>query len=133
MTAGAEAVRDRLLLALGELVELSAEDDGTLSFDYEGCLCSARVVELAPGLEVVSMTCVLGWDVVADDGIAARSEEARRLVQFGSVQVVDRGEQVDLLLQYVFPAGGLTRVALTTMLLLVLGGAVDARELLLGS
>lgn len=129
------SVQDGVLLALGELVELSAADDGTLSFDYEGCLCSARVVELAAGLEVVSMTCVLAWDVplAGDAGTAlrARAEEARRRVQFGSVQVVDRGDQADLLLQYVFPAGGLTRVALTTMLMLVLGGASEARELLL--
>lgn len=125
------AVQDGVLLALGEMVELSADDDGSLSFEFEGCLCSTRVVELAAGLDVVSMTCVLAWDVDLSDELRARAEEARRMVQFGSVQVVDRGLQADLLLQYVFPAGGLSRVALTTMLMLVLGGASDARALIL--
>lgn len=131
--SGLEALRDGVLLALGELVELSADDDGSLSFDYEGALCAVQVLELAPGLEMVSMTCVLAWDLEQGAALAARAEEARRAVQFGSLQVVDRGAQADVLLQYVFPAGQLRREALTTMLLLVLGGAADAREAVQGS
>ncbi len=125
------AVQDQVLLALGDLVELSAADDGSLSFEYAGCLCVVRVMELAAGLEMVSMTCVLAWDLPLDDALRARAEEARRQVQFGSLQVVDRGPDADVLLQYVFPAGGLDRQALATMLVLVLAGAGDAREMLL--
>ena len=136
-----QALEDHVLLALDGLVELSADDDGSLSFEYEGVPCAVRVLALAEGLEMVSMTCVLAWDLETNPaggngdaprpGLAALAEQVRREVQFGSLQVVDRGPKSDVLLQYVFPGGGLTRVALTTMLLLVLEGAGDARALLL--
>ncbi|WP_024793261.1 hypothetical protein [Tomitella biformata] len=133
MSDAVEAVHAGVLSALAGLAgEISTTDDGSLSFVNEGCVWSVRVVELAAGLEMVSMTCVLAWDVQLDEGLRGRTDEARRLVQFGSVELVDRGEQADLLLQYVFPAGGLAPAALTTMLLLILGGAADARELALG-
>ena len=33
-----------------------------LGFEFEGALCSMRAVTLAPGLDVLSLTCVLAWD-----------------------------------------------------------------------
>ncbi|MFZ2526748.1 MAG: hypothetical protein WAX14_03700 [Rhodococcus sp. (in: high G+C Gram-positive bacteria)] len=123
-------LRERIGAALVSFVDMhapSVNGDDSFGFDYAGVPCALRVVTLSEGLDVVSLTSVLGWDLALDDGLRRRVESAADAVQFGSVHAVERGTDADVVLRYSFPATGLGDTALTTMLLLVLGGAADAR------
>lgn len=112
-------------------VDVRVDDDGSLRFDYEGALCSLGAVTLAPGLDVLSLTCVLAWDRPLKPVLHKRVAERNGALQFGSIAVIAHGKLADVVLRYTFPAGGLDDGALGTMLLLVLSGAGKARQGLL--
>ncbi|WP_019928679.1 hypothetical protein [Nocardia sp. BMG111209] len=101
---------------------------GGLGFEYDGALCSLRAVSLAPGLEVLTLTCVLAWDRPLKPQLHKRVAERNAALQFGSITVVGHEKLADVILRYTFPAAGLTDEALATMLLLVLSGAGRARH-----
>lgn len=103
-------------------------EDAGLGFEYEGALCSLRGVNLSPGLDVLTLTCVLAWDRPLKPQLTKRVAERNADLQFGSVVVVAREKLADVILRYTFPAAGLGNEALTTMLLLVLSGAGRARQ-----
>jgi hypothetical protein len=96
-------------------IDVRVDNDGSLRFDFQGALCSLSAFTLTPGLDVLSLTCVLAWD--------------RPLKPQLHKRVADK--LADVILRYTFPAAGLDDMALTTMLLLVLGGAGEARKGLL--
>lgn len=104
--------------------------DGAVSLHYGGAPCAVHVAAIADGLVMVSMTCVVGWDLPAGPGLDAGLAAAREAVQFGALRAVHRGDEADVVLQYPFPATGLDDAALRTMLTLVLGGASEARSVL---
>ncbi len=112
-------------------VDVRVDSDGSLGFEYEGALCSLRAVNLAPGLDVVSMTCVLAWDRPLKPQLHKRVAERNSNLQFGLLTVISHDKLADVILRYTFPAAGLDDQALTTMLLLVLSGAGRARQGLL--
>ncbi|NLG55266.1 MAG: hypothetical protein GX542_06410 [Rhodococcus sp.] len=126
-TTPAIALQGRVERSLAEYVDVSTADDGSLSFNYAGALCSITVVHLADGLDVVSMTCVLVWDRPASTALHKKVADRNAAVQFGSISAFGHGRLLDVVLRYAFPAAGLSDEALTTMLLLVLGGADTAR------
>jgi hypothetical protein len=107
------------------------EEDGGLGFEYEGALCSLRAVNLVPGLDVLTLTCVLAWDRPLKPQLHKRVAERNGALQFGSIAVVAHEKLADVILRYTFPAAGLDDQALATMLLLVLSGAGRARHGLL--
>lgn len=126
-------LRERVRVQLGPLVDMRSpaaptNGDDALGFDYAGAPCAVRAFALADGLDVLSMTCVLAWDIPLEPDLRAKVAEAADSVQFGSVNVIERPDSADVLLQYTFPAGALQPDALRTMLLLVLAGAGDTRE-----
>ncbi|MFC9995635.1 CesT family type III secretion system chaperone [Nocardia sp. NPDC127526] len=106
-------------------------EDGGLGFEFDGALCSLRAVNLAPGLDVLTLTCVLAWDRPLKPQLHKRVAERNAALQFGSITVVGHDKQADVILRYTFPAAGLDDEALATMLLLVLSGAGRARQGLL--
>ncbi|QDP78383.1 hypothetical protein FOH10_06105 [Nocardia otitidiscaviarum] len=106
-------------------------EDGGLGFQYDGALCSLRGVNLAPGLDVLTLTCVLAWDRPLKPQLHKRVAERNAGLQFGSITVIGHDKQADVILRYTFPAAGLDDEALATMLLLVLSGAGRARQGLL--
>ncbi|WP_181698392.1 hypothetical protein [Nocardia sp. GTS18] len=112
-------------------VDVRVDADGSLGFEYDGALSSIRAVTLAPGLTVLSMTCVLAWDRPLKPQLHKRVAERNAEIQFGSVTLISRGKLADIILRYTFPAEGLDDQALTTMLLLTLSGASKARQGLL--
>lgn len=130
-TAAADALQERVRSALAGFVSVDSDDDGSLRFEYGGALCSLRVVTLADGLDVVSVTGVLAWDRTVSTTLHKRVAERNARLQFGSIAVVTRGRQADVVLRYTFPATGLAEMPLTTMLLLVLSGIEDSRQGLL--
>lgn len=127
----AEALQERARAALGGFVAVDTDDDGSLRFEYGGALCSLRAVTLADGLDVLSLTGVLAWDRTVSTTLHRRVAERNAHLQFGSIVVVTRGRQADVVLRYTFPATGLSDAPLATMLLLVLSGAEEARKGLL--
>ncbi|MET8776364.1 hypothetical protein AB0H49_16010 [Nocardia sp. NPDC050713] len=112
-------------------IDVRVDPEGSLGFQYEGALCSLRAVTLAPGLDVLSTTCVLAWDRPLKPQLHKRVAERNNNLQFGSLTVIGRDKLADVILRYTFPAAGLDDQALTTMLLLVLSGAGRARQGLL--
>ncbi|MEV6769964.1 hypothetical protein AB0N05_15190 [Nocardia sp. NPDC051030] len=111
-------------------VAVRVEDTG-LGFEFDGALCSLRAVNLAPGLDVLTLTCVLAWDRPMKPQLHKRVAERNAALQFGSITVINQDKLADVMLRYTFPAAGLDDEALATMLLLVLSGAGRARQGLL--
>lgn len=103
-------------------------EDGGLGFEYDGALCSLRGVNLAPGLDVLTLTCLLAWDRPLKAQLHKRVADRNGALQFGSLTVKVRDKLADVMLRYTFPAAGLADDALSTMLLLVLAGAGEARK-----
>ncbi|MFJ1460844.1 hypothetical protein [Nocardia sp. N2S4-5] len=103
-------------------------EDGGLGFEYDGALCSLRGVNLAPGLDVLTLTCLLAWDRPLKAQLHKRVADRNGALQFGSLTVKVRDKLADVMLRYTFPAAGLGDDALSTMLLLVLAGAGEARK-----
>ncbi|WP_454198359.1 hypothetical protein [Nocardia sp. Marseille-Q1738] len=112
-------------------IGVRVDPEGSLGFEYEGALCSLRAVNLAPGLDVLTLTCVLAWDRALKPQLHKRVAERNNVLQFGSLTVIGHGKLADVILRYTFPAAGLDDQALTTMLLLVLSNASRARQGLL--
>ncbi|MGV9411798.1 hypothetical protein ACWDOP_17955 [Nocardia sp. NPDC003693] len=106
-------------------------EDGGLGFEFDGALCSLRGVNLAPGLDVLTLTCVLAWDRQLKPQLHKRVAERNAALQFGSITLVAHDKQADIILRYTFPAAGLDDEPFATMLLLVLSGAGRARQGLL--
>ena len=127
----AEALQRRAIVALTPFVDFTANDDGSVSFSYEGALCSLRAVTLSPGLDVLSLTCVLAWDRPLGAKLVKRVADRNDALQFGSISVIGNGKLADVVMRYTFPAAGLADDALATMLLLVLSGAQLSRQGLL--
>ena len=112
-------------------IDVRVDNDRSLRFEHQGVLCSLSAFSLAPGLDVLSMTCVLAWDRPLKPQLHKRVAERNTSLQFGSISVIPHDKLADVILRYTFPAAGLDDQALTTMLLLVLGGAGEARQGLL--
>lgn len=112
-------------------IDVRVDNDGSLRFDYEGVLCSLTAVTLTPGLDVLTLTCVLAWDRPLKPQLHKRVAERNNALQFGSIVVIGRDKLADVILRYTFPGAGLDDQALSTMLLLVLSGAARARQGLL--
>ena len=127
----ATALQERALAVLAPYVELRVNDDLSLGFEYAGALCSIRAVNLSPGLDVLSLTCVLAWDRPLKPALLKRVADRNDALQFGSITVIGNGKLADVMMRYTFPAAGLDDEALTTMLLLVLSGADRSRQGLL--
>ncbi|MEV0948405.1 hypothetical protein [Rhodococcus sp. NPDC049939] len=128
---GARALLERTANALANFTTVDRSDGDSLSFEYAGALCSISAMTLTEGLDVLSMTCVLAWDRPVSPSLHKKAAERNSALQFGSIAVFGHGRLADVILRYTFPAGGLGDEALTTMLLLVLGGADTSRQGLL--
>ncbi len=120
-------VLDAARMALERYQEVKVDDDGSLTFQHSEVPCAVQAVELVEGLAMLSLTCVVAWDV-PDDGelaewVAARAGQGL----FGTLGLV-RGERgVDVTLRYAFPAAGLDTAPLGTLLMLVVSTASQVR------
>lgn len=123
MSGPVDEALDAARTALQGYVDVSTDDDGSLAFLHSGVPCAAQAVELAPGLVVLSMTCVLAWDLAPGPDLDARVARLGSQVQFGGLGVVARENTADVTLRYAFPSAGLAPEALATLLLLVVSGA----------
>ncbi|MGC0364647.1 hypothetical protein ABH922_002631 [Rhodococcus sp. 27YEA15] len=128
MTDNAALLQQRAAASLAHFASVDVAPDGSLGFQYAGALCSIQAMNLSDGLDVIAMTCVLAWDRPVSAALHRKVADRNRTIQFGSIAVFAHGSLADVILRYTFPAAGLDDEALTTILLLVLGGADSARQ-----
>jgi hypothetical protein len=133
---------ERLTSALGEVTTLVEESDGALTVTVDGLVASLRVVMIAEGLEMVSLTQPLAWDLPLTNKTRERVTEQAGRTMLGTVAIVEKAADgapangssakkvADVMLRYNFPAAGLTEDALRTLILLVLTMGADVRHAL---
>ena len=138
----------QLSSALGEVMSVVVEEDDALTVTVDGSVASVRVVTIAEGLEMVSLTQPLAWDLPLNNKIRERVAGHASRTMLGSVVLVEKlvatpGNGVtakgsvrkspakkvaDVMLRYNFPAAGLTDDALRTLILMVLSSGADVRR-----
>lgn len=126
------SLQERLFDVLDGVVPVRREDDGALTVQHDGTLASLRVVTIAEGLELVSLSQILAWDVPLDRQIRAKIAEQARDTMLGTVTLIETNRIGEVLLRYNFPGSGLTDDALRTLILLVLSTGADVRRALTG-
>ncbi|SDK70240.1 hypothetical protein SAMN04487820_11181 [Actinopolyspora mzabensis] len=130
MSSEAAGTADLLTVAkraLENYYEVRVDDDGALTFLHSGTPCALQAMRLAEGLTVLSLTCVVAWDLPRDDAIARWVAERAGQGMFGTLGVVRNEGGMDLTLRYAFPADGMTEEPLATLLMLVVSGGSQLR------
>ena len=118
---------DRLGDVLAAVVSVDTEDDGSLTVRHGGSVASLRVVTIADGLEMVSLTQMLAWDLPSGPELRKGVAALAHTTMLGTVTMAEgAGGQADVMLRYNFPAGGLDDRALQTLVVMVLDGGVAA-------
>lgn len=126
------SLQERLFHVLSGVLPVRTEDDGALTVQHDGTLASLRVVTIAEGLDLVSLSQILAWDLPLDRQIRARIAEKARDTMLGTVTLVEKKRVGEVLLRYNFPGNGLTDDALRTLILLVLSTGAEVRRALTG-
>lgn len=140
------SLQERLASLLRDVLPVEEEPDGALTVRHNGTLASLRVVNIAEGLDLVSLTQILAWDLPLTKKISDQIAKQARDSNFGSVTLVEKVNQkavqrnsgksasktVDVMQRYNFPGGGLTDDALRTLVLLVLDTGAEIRQKLTG-
>jgi hypothetical protein len=119
-------------VALETFHDVHVDDDGALTFRHVDVPCAVQAMQLADGLTVLSLTCVVAWDLPDDPKMAASAAERAGQGLFGTLGVVHTDRGMDVTLRYAFPADGLTAAALGTLLMLVVSTASQLRAELVG-
>ena len=121
-------------VALETFHEVHVDDDGALTFRHVDVPCAVQAMQLAEGLTVLSLTCVVAWDLPDDPKLASSAAERAGQGLFGTLGVVHTDRGMDVTLRYAFPAEGLKPEPLSTLLMLVVSTASQLRnELLAGT
>ena len=121
---------------LGQVMPVDVEDDGALTVQHDGTFVSLRIVTIADGLEMVSLTQMLAWDLTPDAELRKSVAALTARTMLGTVTLVENptedgnGERVDVVLRYNFPAAGLGEPALRTLVMMVLAAGADVRRAL---
>jgi hypothetical protein len=126
---------DRLRTVVEGVWPFEEEDDGALTVHHDHTFASLRVVAIAEGLEMVSLTQILAWDLRLDNDIRDKVGRLAHDTVLGTVSLAEHvagGGSADVTLRYNFPAAGLTDEALRTLLMMVLSTGVDVRQTLIG-
>ena len=91
---------------------------------------------IADGLELISLTQVLAWDLTPDDELRKSVAALTARTMLGTVTLVENpteegnGERADVVLRYNFPAVGLEETALRTLVMMILASGADVRRAL---
>ena len=135
MTSEAKTTADVLTKAREALEtyhDVNVDDDGALTFRHTDVPCAVQAMQLAEGLVVLSLTCVVAWDLPDEPTLAVSAAERAGQGLFGTLGVVHTDRGMDVTLRYAFPADGLEVSALGTLLMLVVSTASQLRNELLG-
>lgn len=134
----------RLASILGDVLPLEEEADGAVTVRHDGTIASLRVVNIAEGLDLISLTQILAWDLPLTKKVSDQVAKQARDSNFGSVSLIEKinkkavqrnsgksaSKTADVMLRYNFPGGGLTDDALRTLILLVLDTGAEIRRAL---
>jgi hypothetical protein len=147
-------LQERLSAVLREAVTVVEEDDGSLTVMHDGTVASLRVVTIAEGLEMVSLSQPLAWDLALTAKTRERVAQHASSTLLGTVALVEKvaagpetptngstgkgaarkssnRKVADVMLRYNFPGAGLSDDALRTLILMVLASGADVRRALL--
>ncbi|OBH56644.1 hypothetical protein [Mycobacterium sp. E2479] len=138
------SLQKRLASILGDVLSLEEEPDGAVTVRHDGTIASLRVVTIAEGLDLVSLTQILAWDLPLTKKVSEQVAAQARDSNFGSVNLIEKinekavqrnsgkgaSKTADVMLRYNFPGGGLTDEALRTLILLVLDTGAGIRRTL---
>jgi hypothetical protein len=137
-----QSLPEQLLTVLSEVLPVDEESDGALTVRHDGTIASLRVVAITEGLDLVSLTQVVVWDLLLNKKIRDIVAEQSHSILLGSISVVEKpanpaikrnsGKSADVLLRYNFPGGGLSDDALQTLILMVLDKGAEIRRALTG-
>lgn len=119
--------------ALEQYHDVRVDSDGALTFRHSEVPCAVHAMNLADGLTVLSLTCVVAWDLPDDPALAVSAAERAGEGLFGTLGVVHTDRGMDVTLRYAFPADGLDLAPLGTLLMLVVSTASQLRAELLGA
>ena len=120
---------------LDGVLPFEEEDDGALTVHHDHTFASLRVVTIAEGLDMVSLTQILAWDLPLDNEIRDKVAQLAHDTLLGTVSLAEQvagGGIADVTLRYNFPAAGLTDEALRTLIVMVLSTGADVRRALTG-
>lgn len=117
--------------ALETYHEVNVDDDGALTFRHSEVPCAVQAMQLADGLTVLSLTCVVAWDLPLSDRLAQSAAERAGQGLFGTLGVVRTERGMDVTLRYAFPAEGMDPTPLGTLLMLVVSTGSQLRGELL--
>ncbi|MFT3900448.1 MAG: hypothetical protein QM728_09430 [Gordonia sp. (in: high G+C Gram-positive bacteria)] len=113
----------RLSGLLAELGTVEEADDESVLVHVGTTRASVRVLQLAEGLQVVSVTQLVGRKVTNDDRLRDLLEDRGANISFGTLRRAQPAERhTDVLLSYAFPLGEIDDIPLLTVLHLVLSG-----------
>lgn len=117
--------------ALESYHDVHVDDDGALTFRHGDVPCAVQAMQLAEGLSVLSLTCVVAWDLTESRALALAVAERAGEGLFGTLGLVRTERGTDVTLRYTFPAEGLQPTPLGTLLMLVVSTASQVRTELL--
>ncbi|MCV7029645.1 hypothetical protein [Mycobacterium sherrisii] len=138
------SLQQRLGEILRDVLHVEEEPDGGLTVHHDGTLASLQVVNIAEGLDLVSLTQVVVWDLPLTKRLSERVAKQAHDSNFGNVTLVEKvsdqaaqrnsgkgaAKTADVMLRYNFPGAALADDALRTLILLVLDTGAEMRRTL---
>jgi len=134
------SLQQQLLTVLSGVLPVDEESDGALTVRHAGTIASLRVVEISEGLDLVSLTQIVAWDLLLNKKIRDTVTRQSQTILLGSITLVEKpsepstkrnsSKSADVLLRYNFPGGGLGDDALRTLVLMVLDKGAEIRRAL---
>jgi hypothetical protein len=138
------SLRERLGSILREVLPVEDEPDGGLTVHHDATFASLRVVNIAEGLDLVSLTQIVAWDLPLTKKLSDQVAKQAHDSNFGNVTMVEKvsdkaaqrnsgkgaSKTADVMLRYNFPGAALTDDALRTLILLVLDTGAQIRRAL---
>jgi hypothetical protein len=116
--------------ALERFHDVTADDDGALTFAHGGVVCALQGMDLEEGLPVLNLTCVVAWDLPAESDVPTQVALGVGEGLFGTPRVIRGSAGWDITWRYAFPAAGLDEKTMGTLLMLVVSGASSLRAAL---
>jgi hypothetical protein len=140
------SLQERLGSILRDVLPVEDEPDGGLTVHHDATFASLRVVNIAEGLDLVSLTQIVAWDLPLTKKLSDQVAKQAHDSNFGNVTMVEKvsdkaaqrnsgkgaSKTADVMLRYNFPGAGLTDDALRTLILLVLDTGAQIRRVLTG-
>ena len=136
------SLQQQLVTVLSGVMPVDEESDGALTVRHAGTIASLRVVEISEGLDLVSLTQIVAWDLLLNKKVRDTVTGLSRTILLGSINLLEKpsdpatkrnsSKSADVLLRYNFPGGGLGDDALRTLVLMVLDKGAEIRRALTG-